>query len=201
MWRPDCVSKYVRYGQGVPQCGGLIVYRSMYDMAEVRLNLEAWLYIKVCTMWPRCASVWRPDCISKCVRYGLCVPQCGGLIVYESMYDMVEVCLNLEAWLYIEVCTIWSRCASVWRLDCISKYVQYGQSVPQSGGLIDYQRMYDLAEVCLSVEAWLYIKVCRIWPRCASVWRLERISKYVRYGQGVPQCGGLIVYQNVYDMA
>ena len=36
---------------------------------------------------------------------------------------------------------------------CISKYVQYGQGEPQSGGLIEYQSMYDMVEVCLSVEA------------------------------------------------
>ena len=40
MWRPDCISKYVRYGQGVPQCGGLIVYQSMYGMAKVCLSVE-----------------------------------------------------------------------------------------------------------------------------------------------------------------
>ena len=41
--------------------------------------------------------MWRHDCISKCVRYGRGVPQCGGLIVYQSMYDMAEVCLSVEA--------------------------------------------------------------------------------------------------------
>ena len=163
IWRPDCLSKYVRYGRGVPQCG-------------------ACLYIKVCTIWPRCASIWRPDCISKYVRFGRGVPQCRGLIVYQSMYDMVEVCLSVEAWLYIKRCTIWPRCASVWRPDCIWKYVRYDQGVPQSGGLIVYRSMYDMAEVRLSVEAWMYIKVCLIWPRCASIWRPDCISKHVQYG-------------------
>ena len=41
----------------------------------------------------------------------------------------------------------------MWRPDCISKYVQYGRAVPQCEGLILYQRMYDMAELCLSVEA------------------------------------------------
>ena len=41
MWRPDCISKYVRCDQGVPQSGGLIVYQSMYDMTKVCISLEA----------------------------------------------------------------------------------------------------------------------------------------------------------------
>ena len=41
MWRPDCISKYVRYGQGVPQCEDLIVYQSMDGMAKVCLCVEA----------------------------------------------------------------------------------------------------------------------------------------------------------------
>ena len=41
MWRPDCILKYVRYDRGVHQYGGLIVYQSMYDMAEVCLSVEA----------------------------------------------------------------------------------------------------------------------------------------------------------------
>ena len=41
MWRPDCISKYVRYDQGVPQCGGLIEYQSMYDMTKACLSVEA----------------------------------------------------------------------------------------------------------------------------------------------------------------
>ena len=201
VWRPDCISKYVRYWRGVPQCEDLIVYQSMNDMAEVCLSVKTWLYVKVCSIWPRCASVWRPNCISKYVRYDQGVPQCGGLIVYQSMYDMAKVCLSVEVWLYIKVCTIWPRRASVWRSDCISKYVRYGQGVPQCGGLIVYQSMYDTGEVCLSVKTWLYIKVCTIWPRCASVWRSDCISKYVRYWRGVPQCEDLIVYQSMYDMA
>ena len=40
MWRSDCISKYVRYDQGVPQCEDLIVYQSMYDMAKVCLSVE-----------------------------------------------------------------------------------------------------------------------------------------------------------------
>ena len=40
MWRPDCISKYVRYGQGVPQCEDLIVCQSMYDMAKVCLSVK-----------------------------------------------------------------------------------------------------------------------------------------------------------------
>ena len=69
------------------------------------------------------------------------------------MYDMVEVCLSEEDCLYIKVCTIWQRCASIWRPDCISKYVINGRGVPQYGGLIVYQNVYDMASVCLSVEA------------------------------------------------
>ena len=41
MWRPDCILKYVRYERGMPRCGGLIVYQSMYDIAEVCLSVEA----------------------------------------------------------------------------------------------------------------------------------------------------------------
>ena len=41
--------------------------------------------------------MWRPDCILKYVRYDRGVPQCGGLIVYQRMYDMTEVCLSVEA--------------------------------------------------------------------------------------------------------
>ena len=40
MWRPDCISKYVQYGRGVPQSEGQIVYQSMYDMAELCLRLK-----------------------------------------------------------------------------------------------------------------------------------------------------------------
>ena len=39
------------------------------------------------------------------------------------------------------------------RTACISKYVRCDQGVHQSGGLNLYQSMYDMAEVCLSVEA------------------------------------------------
>ena len=41
MWKPDCISKYIRYDQGVPQCGDLTVYQSMYNMAELCLSVEA----------------------------------------------------------------------------------------------------------------------------------------------------------------
>ena len=41
MWRPDCISKYLRYDRGVHHYGGLIVYQSMYDIAEVCLSVEA----------------------------------------------------------------------------------------------------------------------------------------------------------------
>ena len=40
MWRPDCISKLVEYGRGVPQCEGLIVCQSMNDMAKVCLSGE-----------------------------------------------------------------------------------------------------------------------------------------------------------------
>ena len=53
--------------------------------------------IKVCKIWRRCESVRSPDCISELVLYGSGVPQCGGLIVYRSMYDMAEVRLSVEA--------------------------------------------------------------------------------------------------------
>ena len=251
VWRPDCISKYydmvevclsveawlyievLRYGRGVPQCGGLIVYQNVYNMAEVRLSVEAWLYIKMCTIWPRCALVWRPDCISKYVRYRWGVPQCvskyvrygwvvslwGGQIVYQRLYDKAYMCLSVTAWLYLKLCTIrmgcvsflrpdwyqsmyvWPRCASVWRPDCISKYEKYSQSVPMFGGLIVYKNMYHMAEVCLSVKAWLYIKVCTILQRCALVWKPDCMSKYVRYGRGVVQWGGLIVYQSMHNIA
>ena len=155
-------------------------------MAELCLSVEIWLYIKVCTIWPSCASVWRSDCISKYIRYGRTVPQCGGLIVYQSMYDMAELCLRVKVWLYIKACTIWPSCALGWRSDCISKYVRYGQVVSQGEGLIVYQSMNDMAEFCLRVEVWLNIKVCMIWPSCALGWRSDCISKYVQYGRGVP---------------
>ena len=87
------------------------------------------------------------------------MPQCGGLTVYLSMYNMAEVCLSMGGLIVYQICTIWARNVSVWWLYCISKIVQYGQVVS------------------------------------------DCILKYVGYGRGVHQCGGQIVYQNVYDMA
>ena len=164
--------KVLQYGQGVPLFKGLVVYKSMYYMAKVCLSVAAWLYINVYNIWRRCASVWRtayimkyvrygrdvPQCVSKYIIYGQGVPQCGGLLVYQSMYDMAEVCLSVAAWLYIKVYNIWSRCASVWRTACISKYIPYGRDVLLCRGLILNQIMYDMTDVCLSVEALLYIK-------------------------------------------
>ena len=195
VWRPDCISKYYDMVEvclsveawlcikmctiwpRCAQCGGLIVYQNVYDMAKMCLSVKAWLYIKVCTIPLRCASVWRPDCISKYVKYGWGVPLCGGRIVYQSMYNMTEVSLCVEVWLNIKVCPIWLRFASVWRPDCISKYVQNGWGVPQCWSLMDYQSIFNTAQVFFCIKAWLYIKVCMIWRRHALVWRPVYISK------------------------
>ena len=129
-------------------------------MAKVCLSVEDCLYIKVCTIWPRCVSAWRLDCISKYIIYGLGVPQCGGLLVYQSIYHI----------------------ASVRRPDSKSNNVRYGRCVPQCGGLIVYQSVYHMPTVFLNVEAYCIIK-------------------YAQYGLSVPLCGGLNVYQSMYEVA
>ena len=40
--------------------------------------------------------MWKSDCISKNIRYGRAVSQCGGLIVYQSMNDIAELCLRVK---------------------------------------------------------------------------------------------------------